>query len=73
MNSSKLQKLAEIEGYDDPQDMLNDRICDSLVPAICSNPSCDYTQDMEPDQDKGWCPECEENTLKSCLILAGII
>jgi hypothetical protein len=28
---------------------------------------------MEPDQRRGWCDECRANTMKSALILAGVI
>lgn len=69
----KLQILAEIEGYDDYMEMLDDKGTDGVVPAICINPDCNYTCGMEPDQDRGWCEDCETNTVKSCLILAGII
>lgn len=66
----KLEKLAEIYGTD-VMTMLEEATFDSIAPAICMN--CDYTEDMEPDQDQGWCPECEQNSMKSCLILAGVI
>ena len=71
--SEKLTQLAELEGYTDEMDMLQEASCDSVVPSICVNQGCDYTTGMEPDQDEGWCEECETNTVKSCLVLAGII
>lgn len=70
---TKLKQLATIEGYDDVFDMLNDAVTDSVVPGICSNPHCNYTVGVEPDQDRGWCESCQSNTVKSCLILAGVI
>jgi len=70
---TKLQKLAEIEGYENDIDMLLDRGMDSVVPAICMNPGCEYTAGMEPDQDRGFCEECHTNTVKSCMVLAGVI
>jgi hypothetical protein len=70
---NKLQKLAEIEGYEDYMDMLLETGMDSVVPAICTNPNCDYTVGMEPDQDRGFCEICRTNSVKSCMILAGII
>jgi len=51
-------------------------ISDSVSPAICCNPEntdCDYTAEMEPDQDRGWCEECNANTVVSALVLAGLI
>jgi len=43
------------------------------VPAICMNPDCDATYEYEPDQDRGWCEECQSNSVKSIMILAGVI
>lgn len=70
---SKLIELAESEGFEGVMEMLEAAVVDSVVPAICCNEDCDYTTGMEPDQDRGWCEDCETNTVKSCLVLAGII
>jgi hypothetical protein len=40
---TKLEKLVEIQGS----------------PAICINEGCDFTCEMEPDQDRGWHEVCE--------------
>jgi hypothetical protein len=72
----KLQKLAEIEGYDDLLPFLEWCAFDSVCPAICCNPAhwaCNYSEHLEPDQERGWCDECQANTMKSALILAGVI
>jgi hypothetical protein len=37
------------------------------------NEGCEYTAEMEPDQDRGWCEVCETNSMASALVLAGII
>lgn len=71
--SQKLQQLAEIEGFDDPMELLQEAITDSVVPGICMEPGCDYTTGVEPDQGRGWCELCEKNSVKSCLVLAEII
>ena len=72
---SKLQTLMEIEGFESLEDLMSD--CEFGmrvgVPAICMNDDCEYSEDMEPDQDRGWCEECQTNSLKSAYILAGII
>lgn len=39
----------------------------------CRNPGCDYSTEVEPDSSDGWCEECNENFVVSCLVLAGII
>lgn len=68
---SLLTELAEVYGYDDTFDMLEDAVIDSVSPGIC--PRCHYTTDVEPDCEDGWCEECEANTVKSCLVIAGIM
>jgi len=68
-----LEVLACTEGYESVEEMLEERGLDSTVPAICTNPGCSYTTDMEPDQDKGYCESCQTNTVQSCTMLAGII
>lgn len=75
-NNPKLLRLMEEEGYDDMMEFLEDCTYDKFpvgVPAICMDPDCDYTTEMEPDQDRGWCEVCEKNTVKSALVIAGII
>jgi len=69
----KLEKLAEIEGYEDVSEFLNEVGFESVVPGICTNPNCDYTTSVEPDQDKGHCENCRTKTVQSCLVLAGVI
>lgn len=66
-----LQELCGVYGYESVMDMLEAASFDSICPAIC--PTCLSTEDMEPDQYRGWCGECEKNTMVSALVLAGII
>lgn len=66
----KLKDLAEANGTT-VDEMLEEAAYDSVAPGICTNPLCDYTSDVEPDQDCGWCENCGTNTVKSCLVLAG--
>jgi hypothetical protein len=70
---TKLQKLLEIEGYTNITELLAACITDSVSPAICMNEGCNYTAGMEPDQDRGFCEECQTNTMKSAMVLAGVI
>jgi len=70
---AKLATLVEIMGYETEFEMLEKATFDSVADAICINDDCDYATEMEPDQDKGWCEECEANTIVSCLVLKGII
>jgi hypothetical protein len=70
---SKFDTLLMHYGYDDPMQMLEDATFDSVAPGICSNPGCDYSTEVEPDQDRGWCEECETQTVQSCLVMMGMI
>jgi len=69
---TKLEKLAELEGMDE-YEMLERGTYDSVAAGICTNKGCEFTIDVEPDQDQGWCDCCEAGTVSSCLVLAGII
>ena len=76
LEQQKLATLAQIEGFESLDDLLQAAALDSVSPAICvnpDNPQCNYTCEMEPDQDRGWCEECSSNTMRSALILAGVI
>ena len=69
----KLQKLLEIEGYDSIETLMEAVLSDSMSPAICMNEGCDFTSEMEPDQDAGYCENCHTNSMKAALVLAGLI
>jgi hypothetical protein len=69
----KLDLLVEIEGYENAEELIADAVFDSVCPSICLNDGCDYTAEMEPDQDRGWCEACSTNTVASALVLAGIV
>jgi ssDNA-binding Zn-finger/Zn-ribbon topoisomerase 1 len=69
----KLNELVESEGFDTLEEMLAACIADSVSPAICTAPNCNYTTEMEPDQRAGFCEACGQNTVQSALVLAGII
>ena len=71
--AKKLIRLCEVEGYKDPNDLALDVGCDSVCPAICMTEGCDYTAEMEPDQEAGYCEACGGNTVVSALVLAGFI
>ena len=76
MRRAKLAKLIEVEGFEDAGALFAAVISDSVSPTICcnpENPACDYTAEMEPDQDRGWCEECGANTVVAALVLGGII
>jgi hypothetical protein len=69
----KLKQLLKSEGYDTIEDMLEAVFSDAVSPAICIEPHCQYTCEMEPDQDRGYCEACGGNTVVSALVFAGLI
>lgn len=69
----KLVTLAETEGFGDTTDFLEAYALDSIVPAICMAPDCDHTADLEPDQRAGFCEACGRPSMKSGLVIAGMI
>ena len=71
--ADKLKEIAAQEGYEDIMDYLEDEGMDSIITGICMTADCDYTTGVEPDQDRGWCEECEKGTVQSALVLMGII
>ena len=66
-----LETLANDWGADSVEDLLKLATLDSVAPGIC--PVCEYTTEVEPDQDRGWCEVCDKGTVQSCLVLAGLI
>ena len=71
--SSKLATLLDLYGFADVADLCDAYFCEGTCPGICRNPGCEYTEEYEPDQREGWCPECHSNTVVSGFILGGII
>jgi hypothetical protein len=73
LKAAKLMRLCDIEGFRSLDDLLDAAAGDSVCPAICMTEGCDYTTEMEPDQEEGYCEKCGGNTVASALILAGLI
>ena len=69
----KLRELARDGGHASVVEMLKAYATDSVSPAICTDPHCSYTTEMEPDQYRGYCELCGKNTVASTLVLAGLI
>ena len=70
---AKLVQLAEIEGFSSTDELIQAAVHDSVSPGICSRPGCDYSCVVEPDQDRGWCEACRDQTVQSTLVLAELI
>jgi hypothetical protein len=73
LREDKLARLLEVEGYERIEDLIEAVFSDSVSPAICMNEDCNFTCEMEPDQDAGYCEECHTSTMTAAPILAGII
>ena len=71
--AAKLMVLCDLEGFNSLDDLLQAAATDSVCLAICMTEGCNYTAEMEPDQDRGYCESCGGNTVVSALVLAGII
>ena len=66
-----LSTLAAELGHDNIMEFLENECQDSVCPAICTN--CKDTCEGEPDLDQGWCEGCGHQSVKSALIIAGVI
>jgi hypothetical protein len=73
LRREKLKRLMELEGYDSLGELAQAVLSDSVSPAICIEPDCDYTSEMEPDQDRGYCEACGKQSVTAALVLAGMI
>lgn len=63
----------EAEGFLTVIDMLEAACADVQCPGVCVECREYVAMDVEPDQDRGWCENCEKPTVKSVLVLAGMI
>jgi hypothetical protein len=70
--ASKLDQLASLWGLS-LQDFIEEYALDDVAPGICMNPDCDYTAEVEPDQREGWCEECDMRSVRSGIVIAGLI
>jgi hypothetical protein len=69
---SKLDLLAREWGMKTGE-FIEEYALDDVVPGICLNPDCDYTTEVEPDQRQGWCEVCGTTSVRSGIVLAGLI
>lgn len=64
-----LQEFIDMEYSGDTEACMQELMFESVVPAICTNPGCDYTDDLEPDARNVTCPECGTKTVQSVVEL----
>lgn len=70
---TKLDRLVETEGFRSLEALVVDVTLEQACPGICLTEGCDYTTAVESDQARGWCEICNNNTVASALVLAGLI
>ena len=70
---SKVDDLLVAEGLDSVDEFLEMYAVDSVVPGICVRAGGSYVDSVEPDARGNWCAECQEPSVKSGLVLLGII
>ena len=69
----KLTRLAELEGFRTKEALLHVHIRDVIVPGICLRPGCDGVAEVARDERAGVCSICGQNSVQSCLVIAGLI
>ena len=70
---TKLDRLAADYGYETVMDMLETAMMDGVCPGVCTNKGCTYSTEVEPDCTSGYCEVCGTQTVKSGMVLAGVI
>jgi hypothetical protein len=70
---AKLQRLAELLGFETIDEMFDAAVSDTACPGICTNPWCEYTANVAPGEEAGYCQRDGTNTVQSALVLAGAI
>jgi hypothetical protein len=67
-----LSIIAADMGFSDVEEMLYEATFDSVAPGLCY--SCRATVDnCEPDARANWCDCCHRKTVKSVLVIAGML
>ena len=56
-----------------PAALIDEYALEDAVPGICMNPGCGYTTGCAADLRGGWCEKCGTPSVKSGIVLAGII
>ena len=69
----KATQLARQFGHEFAEELLDAYVFDTMVPGICTNKGCNYSIEVEHDNDSGWCEVCETRTVKSVTKLLGVM
>ena len=71
-NEERLAKMAAEMGQT-AEELLREVTFDSVSPGWCVNCEEIIEDSVEPDCSDGHCSMCEENSVKSALVLAGFL
>lgn len=55
------------------EELVEEAVLGDGCEGICMNGDCDYTAQVEPDQDQGYCECCNTQSVRSVLVILGII
>lgn len=66
----KQRIVTEYMGFEKPADLLASYRNKAIVPGICTEAFCDCIITVECDQEAGWCPHCNMDTIQSIYILS---
>ena len=70
---TKLDQLVKDSGFNDSLELGESVLLDVVSPGICMNQGCSYSTEVEPDQTRGYCESCDTNTVRSAMVLMGVI
>jgi len=71
MNHYGMEQLLEVEGFDEPIELLEAYQDEGAVPCICTH--CGMIEYWEPDARDVLCLQCGRRTVQSCFVLMGVI
>lgn len=66
----KIRVVTDFMGFYDPSELLYKYKDKAMVPGICTDKYCDWISYVPCDEEAGWCPCCEAETIQSILIFA---
>jgi hypothetical protein len=67
----RLLKICEGWGYRDVPELVDRYLFKDTCPAICLE--CGSIVEKDADQRAGWCCHCDDDTMVSALVLAGLL
>lgn len=70
--ASKTLDLEAVEGQS-AMEIAEAGLFDGIMMGICMNPGCNYTTEVEPDAEEGWCEVCNTGSVCSAAILIDVI